>query len=66
MLILTRRPGESIHIGDDVVVRINSLDSNKVSVAIQAPKTISIHRDEVYWSIQQEKKTEQKKDNNAA
>jgi carbon storage regulator len=54
MLILTRKPGESILIGDDIVVTITSIDQNKVRVGIKGPAHIPIYREELYTKIQKE------------
>lgn len=51
MLILTRRAGEAIMIGDDIVVRVLSARGTQVRIGIEAPKSIPVHRDEVYESI---------------
>ena len=55
MLILTRRPGESLRICDDVVITVLSLKSGQVRMGIEAPKHIPVHRQEVYERIQAEK-----------
>lgn len=55
MLILTRRQGESICIGDDVVVTILGVKGNQVRVGINAPKETPVHREEIYERIQREK-----------
>lgn len=55
MLILTRRIGESINIGDDIVITYLGLDGRQVRLGIMAPKDISIHREEIYERIQKEK-----------
>jgi len=47
MLILTRRVGESIIIGDDTVVTILGLKGNQVRIGISAPKNVSVHREEI-------------------
>ncbi len=52
MLILTRRNGESINIGDDITVRILSVSGNQVRIGIEAPQEVPVHRDEVYDRIQ--------------
>ena len=54
MLILTRKPGESILIGDDIEVTITSIDQNKVRVGIKGPAHIPIYREELYRKIQKE------------
>jgi carbon storage regulator len=55
MLVLSRQRNESIIIGDDVEVTIVDVRGDKVRLGITAPKTISVHRKEVYEAIQQEK-----------
>ena len=52
MLVLTRKPGEAIVIGDDVEIEIVSIGGGKVRVGITAPKTTSVHRKEVYVELQ--------------
>lgn len=55
MLILTRRVGEKLKIGDDVTVTISAIHGNQVRVAIEAPITVTVHRAEVYERIQKER-----------
>ncbi len=55
MLILTRRVGETIIIGDDVHITTLGIKGNQVRIGIEAPKTVSVHRKEIYERIQQEK-----------
>jgi len=52
MLIVTRRIGESLVIGDDVVVSVLKGQGNQVKIGIVAPKEVSVHREEVYKRIQ--------------
>lgn len=57
MLILTRRTGESLVIGDDVTMTVLGVKGNQVRIGINAPKEVSVHREEVYTQIQAEKGT---------
>ncbi len=59
MLILTRRVGETIVIGDDVIITVLGIKGNQVRIGINAPKDVSVHREEIYQRIQQEKNTTQ-------
>ena len=55
MLILTRRISESIIIGDDVKLTVLGVKGNQVRIGIDAPKDVSVHREEIYNRIKQEK-----------
>jgi carbon storage regulator len=54
MLILTRRIGETLNIGDDVQVTVLGVKGNQVRLGINAPKDVPVHREEIYERIKQE------------
>ena len=55
MLILTRKVGESVLIGDDISISVLSVRGNQVKLGVQAPKEVSVHREEIYQRIQETK-----------
>lgn len=55
MLILSRKPDESIMIGADIIITVLSVRGSQVRIGIVAPKTVAVHREEVFARIQQEK-----------
>tara|TARA_R110002167_G_scaffold22411_5_gene80397 strand:+ start:980 stop:1177 length:198 start_codon:yes stop_codon:yes gene_type:complete len=55
MLILTRRVGETLMVGDDVTVTVLGVKGNQVRIGVNAPKDVAVHREEIYQRIQSEK-----------
>jgi carbon storage regulator len=59
MLILTRRVGETLMIGDEVTVTVLGVKGNQVRIGVNAPKDVSVHREEIYERIKNEKEAAQ-------
>jgi carbon storage regulator len=55
MLILTRRVGETLMIGDNVSVTVLGIKGNQVRIGVNAPKDVAVHREEIFERIQREK-----------
>ena len=55
MLILTRRIGETLMVGDDVTITVLGVKGNQVRIGVNAPKDVAVHREEIYERIQSEK-----------
>ena len=58
MLILTRRVGETLMVGDEVTVTVLGVKDNQVRIGVNAPKEVAVHREEIYQRIQHEKSSD--------
>ncbi len=59
MLILTRRVGETLMIGDDVTVTVLGVKGNQVRIGVNAPRDVAVHREEIYERIKSEQRQQQ-------
>jgi len=58
MLVLSRKPGESVNIGDEVRITVLSISGKQVRIGIEAPSDIAVHREEIYHKIVAEQNSE--------
>jgi len=54
MLIITRRPGEKVMLGDDIVLHVMEIVGNSVRVGIQAPRSLPVYREEIWEAVKEE------------
>lgn len=54
MLIITRRPGEKLMVGDDVVIEVIEVSGSSVRIGIAAPKSVPVYREEIYSAVKEE------------
>lgn len=54
MLVLTRRPGESIVVGEDIVITVIEIKGGQVRIGIDAPRSVDVYREEIYEQVKQE------------
>ena len=61
MLILTRRVGESLMVGDDITITVLGVKGNQVRIGVNAPRDVAVHREEIYTRIQSDQAAQQPK-----
>ena len=66
MLIITRRPGEKIMLGDDIVVHVMEIVGNSVRIGIQAPRSVPVYREEIWNAVREENRPPPRRSDRAA
>lgn len=56
MLILTRRPGESLHLGEDIKIKVLNVQGKQIKLGLDVPKDMTVYREEVYLRVQAQNK----------
>ena len=64
MLIITRRPGEKVMLGDDIVIEVIEVSGSSVRIGIDAPKAVRVYREELYRAVKAENEAAAKSDAN--
>jgi len=64
MLILSRRPGESVHVGDDIKITILSVKGQQIKIGLDVPEQMPVYREEIYTKVQKQNTSALEHDNN--
>jgi carbon storage regulator len=64
MLILSRRPGESVHLGDDIKITILSIKGQQIKLGLEVPEHMPVYREEIYLKVQTQNASALELDNN--
>lgn len=64
MLILSRRPGESVHVGDDIKITILSIKGQQIKLGLEVPEHMTVYREEIYLRVQTQNASALELDNN--
>lgn len=64
MLILSRRPGESVHVGDDIKITILSIKGQQIKLGLDVPEHMPVYREEIYLKVQSQNTSALELDNN--
>jgi len=64
MLILSRRPGESVHVGDDIKITVLSVKGQQIKLGLEVPEHMPVYREEIYLKVQSQNASALELDNN--